>query len=255
MISRLELPEPYRVFRPIRSRLALRFGLKAVFLVVFVVACVAGWWHIRNLPSEQEKAAMLRPRVQKLVEATSNQIPSSLGAWEGGRREVDPSIRATSGLHVINWYQFTKGDLQADIALCFGSPASVALSTGPQDWRTVNNEVLGLGRINMASSSATPHELLWQRVTEKDRPSNDYYHFWAFTTAGTWEAPTNPRPYYFDAPWVFGVSLWLHGGQLNDGTARTIGVDLMQTFFSELDQRLFASMRDDRLIQRHFVRP
>jgi hypothetical protein len=72
---------------------------------------------------------------------------------------------------------------------------------------------------------------------------------------GEWEAPTNPRPHFSGAPWLFGVSLVLRGGQITDETARTIGINFLQEFLPKLDEELFAKMRDDPLIQGQLVLP
>jgi hypothetical protein len=231
----------------------VRFGIRTLFALVFVVACVAGWWHISNLPSESEKAAMLLPRVQQMVEKASQEFPTSVGAWKGRAMEVDPSIRNATEVHFLNWHQYVKGDLQADVSLYFGSPHAVSPGLPPGGWWAFNETLME--RVNVPSKEGKEHLFLLHRMSESIQPSNVYYQFWACSTDGDWDAPTNPRAHFSGAPWLFRVSLVLRGEQLNDETARTVGVEFLQTLLLELDQALFAKMRNDSLIQDQLVRP
>jgi hypothetical protein len=172
----------------------------AAFVVLLSALVAHGLWTNRwQDGAELERAA-----------ARLERVPMNLGDWEGARLQMSSREQELAGLtgYVMRRYRNRlNGDILTVTLLC-GRPGPLSAHTPEVCYPGAGFEMTGSrSRSAVRWESGARTAEFWTADFHKGGPAATEHLriFWAWSAAGDWAAPENPRPAFGGAPVLYKV--------------------------------------------------
>jgi hypothetical protein len=157
-------------------------------VVLLLSGLVHGLWTQRWQPSSALDEAVAR----------LDRVPLTIGSWHGQALDLDPAQAAQAGL--AGWcyrrYEDAHGRGAVSVMLLCGPPGPVSVHTPDMCFPGAGYEMLGqpVPYTAPSAASAQPAAFWTAGFSTPGLPIPQHLRvFWAWNTAGPWQAPKNPR--------------------------------------------------------------
>ena len=167
----------------VRRQLPLLVGV----ILLLAVGVVHGLWTNRWQSSAEMEEAVARLR----------QLPDHVGDWKGEEAEQNPEELKLAGA-TGHWSRtFTNAETgeRVLVILMVGKPARMAVHRPEHCYRAAGYELTAAKRVSLTPAGAPAAEL-WKGMFTRDEAAAGLSRmqiYWAWSAAGRWEAPDNPR--------------------------------------------------------------
>jgi hypothetical protein len=203
--------------------------------LVLAAGLVHGRWTRRWAGSGEVEAAV----------AGLRQVPLTLGGWQGRPFELDREqlVMAEIDGYVARRYEDPRGGSSVTVLLVCGRPGPISVHTPDVCYDGAGYEALGKPAhfqlpVGTSGRVAGFRHVLF-RKTNSVVPG--YLRvFWSWTSAGTWEAPDNPRLSFASRPALYKLYVIREtatgGGLVEDDP----GLKFLQVLLPEIGRTVFA---------------
>jgi hypothetical protein len=167
--------------------------------VVALISCgvVHGLWTDRWVPKSDPAAAAAR----------FDGLPLTVGDWEGEALEVSPrELQGLSGYLARRYVNRDTGDV-VTLALMCGRPRVVSIHSPDVCYAASGYEVTAPSRYGPADLPGRASFWMTEMVRSRAAEQTRLRVFFAWSAAGAWEAPDNPRVAFAGVPVLYKLYL------------------------------------------------
>jgi hypothetical protein len=209
------------------------YPVVAALAVVLITGVVHGLWTDRWAPEHgpvHDAAARL------------DQLPMTLGDWEGQTVEIDPrDLESISG-YLCRRYVNRRDHHEVSVFLVCGRPGPVAIHTPDLCYQASGYEVGPRATYTREPGADSPAAAFFTAQCRKVKATEQtrLRIFWSWYAGGTWQVADNPRLTFARHPVLYKLYLVHKTYTANEAFAEDPCTDLMKQLLPELERSVFA---------------
>jgi hypothetical protein len=155
---------------------------------------------------------------------------------------------AAARLDAVNWWmrRYSKDRQSVTVILMCGRPGRMAVHTPEVCYQGAGYQISGSpARQPLYAGGPAAGDALWTaRFVKQDADGMKYLRiFWAWTTAGTWQAPDNPRWTFRGEPFLYKLYVVRDSTGQQEAPANDPGLEFLRQASEEMRAALFPASK------------